>query len=520
LAATIPSFTPTKSQDYFYMPIFNSILSWLMKKRISQIEFFMKHPHEVQQDWFRKLIDVSSDTEWGRKYDYGSIRTPEDFQKRVPISDYEALKPYIERLQQGEKNLLWPTEIKWFAKSSGTTADKSKFIPVSQEAIEECHFKGGKDMLSIYCNNYPETRLFSGKVLGMAGTHNLGDDNALWYHGDVSAILLENLPFWVSLLRTPDRSIALMDEWESKIEQIARTTMSEDVTNITGVPSWTLLLLKRILEIAGKKNMIEVWPNLELFVHGGVNFAPYRDQFEKIVPPKMNYLETYNASEGFFGIQDRTHSREMLLMLDYGIYYEFLPIDELGNEDPKPLLLHEVKIGEVYGLIITTNAGLWRYLIGDTIRFTSLAPYRIVIAGRTRNFINSVGEELMIDNADQAISLACEKTGATINEYTAAPVYFKDNENAAHEWLIEFEIMPDEIESFTDSLDQALKHLNSDYEAKRYRDMILRKPIVRIMPKGTFYNWLKKKGKLGGQNKVPRLANDRKYVDEIMELIT
>lgn len=501
------------------MPIFNDVIIWLIKKRITQVEYFMKHPNQVQTDWFRKLISHAAETEWGKKYGYSSIKTPEEYQQRVPISDYEGLKPYIERMQKGEQKLLWPSEIKWYAKSSGTTADKSKFIPVSQEALEECHFKGGKDMLSIYCNNHPETQLFSGKVLGLTGSHNLEDVKATSYSGDVSAILLENLPFWISRFRTPERSVALMQEWESKIEKIARSTMNEDITNLTGVPSWMLLLLKRILEISGKENIGEIWPNLELFIHGGVNFEPYREQFEKIAPPAMNYLETYNASEGFFGIQDQPSSTDLLLMLDYGIYYEFIPVHELENENPKTLQLHEVKIGEIYALLISTNAGLWRYLIGDTIRFTSLEPYRITISGRTQNFINAVGEELMIDNAEKAISLACEKTGAVLNEYTAAPVYFNDNENAAHEWLIEFMKEPEDLSLFCDILDSELQKLNSDYEAKRYHDMILRKPIIRIMPGETFYKWLKKKGKLGGQNKVPRLSNDRKYLNEILEIL-
>jgi hypothetical protein len=515
----LDSITVTSSESQ-RMPILNSIISWLMKKRISQIEFFMRYPHEVQLNWFRSLVKQAAGTEWGKKYGYGSINSPEEYSKRVPVSDYETFKPIIQRMQQGEQNLLWPTEIKWFAKSSGTTADKSKFIPVSQEAIEECHFKGGKDLLSIYCNNHPETRLFTGKVVGLTGSHNMNDESATYYTGDVSAILLENLPFWISLRRTPDRSIALMDEWESKIEKTARITMQEDVTNLTGVPSWTLVLLKRILEISGKQNIGEVWPNLELFVHGGVNFDPYREQYKKIVPAGMNYLDAYNASEGFFGIQDRSHSRDMLLMLDYGIYYEFILLDELDKESPKTLQLHEVKTGEVYALVISTNAGLWRYLIGDTIRFTSLAPYRIVVAGRTKNFINAVGEELMIDNAEKAISYASANTGAMLEEFTAAPVYFADNEKAAHEWLIEFETPPPDIEKFTDLLDEELKRLNSDYEAKRYNNMILRRPVVKIVPPGTFYEWMRSRGRLGGQNKVPRLSNDRKYVDVILEITT
>lgn len=490
-----------------------------MKQRISRVESYMNHPHQVQLDWFRKLIKKAANTEWGKRHGYDSIKSPEEFQNRVPVSDYEAFKPFIERMQAGEQNLLWPGKTEWFAKSSGTTADKSKFIPVSREALYQCHHSGGKDMLSIYCHNHPNTRLFTGKVLGMTGSHNLSNKEVATHSGDISAILLQNLPFWVSRIRTPERSVALLTEWEYKIEKTAQITIREDVTNLTGVPSWMLLLLKRILEISGKKNIAEVWPNLELFVHGGVNFEPYREQFEKIIPPTMNYLETYNASEGFFGVQDRTESQELLLMLDYGIYYEFIPIDELDNKNPKALQLHEVQTGEIYALLISTNAGLWRYLIGDTIRFTNLAPYRIAITGRTKNFINAVGEELMIDNAEKAISTACEKTGAILNEYTAAPVYFNDNENAAHEWIIEFEKQPENTDAFCNNLDEALQKLNSDYEAKRYRDMILRKPIIRMVPKGTFYKWLKKKGKLGGQHKVPRLSNNRRYIDEITEIL-
>jgi len=501
------------------MPIINALISWFMRRRIEQIEFFMNHPHQIQQAWFKRLISEAAGTEWGFKYGYKSILTPEEFRNRVPVNDYEALKPYIERMQAGEQNLLWPSKIKWFSKSSGTSSDKSKYIPVSKEAIEDCHFKGGKDLIAIYCNNYPRTRLFDGKILGMTGTHNLDDKKVVTYTGDVTAILLQNLPGWVSSRRTPERSVALMKEWESKIEKMAQITINEDVRSMTGVPSWTLLLLKRILEITGKRNISEVWPNLELFVHGGVNFDPYRDQFERIAPPLMNYLEAYNATEGFFGVQDRTDGNDMLLLLDHGVYYEFIPLDELDKESPNALPLHEVKTGVVYALVISTNAGLWRYLIGDTIRFTSLSPYRIVITGRTKNFINAVGEELMIDNAEKAISVACELSGAVLNEFTAAPVYFNEKENAAHEWLVEFVKQPDSLDHFTDLLDEELKKLNSDYETKRYQNMILRKPIIRVLPVGTFYKWLKKKGKLGGQHKVPRLSNDRKHLVEILEII-
>jgi hypothetical protein len=501
------------------MTIFNSVISWFMKKRMHQIELFMKYPLDVQDEWFKKLILAGRATEWGKKYGYSSINNYADFINAVPLTEYDDLKPYIDRLRKGEQNLLWNSEIKWFAKSSGTTSDKSKFIPVSQEALEECHFKGGKDLLSIYCTNNPDTQIFSGRLLGMGGSHFPDNPEAGTFVGDVSAIIMENLPTWVELIRTPDLSIALMSEWESKIEKIAQITRYEDVTNITGVPSWTLVLLKRVLEITGKSNIRDVWPNLELFIHGGVSFLPYQNQFRQLIAGQMNYLETYNASEGFFGIQDRNDADDMLLMLDYGIFYEFIPVNELGQAESKTIPLAGVKAGANYAMVISTNAGLWRYQIGDTVTFTSVDPYRIKITGRTRNFINAFGEELIIDNAQKALQSACEKTGAMINEFTAAPVYFTDKSSGAHEWLIEFEKAPDDLAYFTEILDNALKSLNSDYEAKRYHNMVLGEPIVRPMPHGSFYNWLKKRDKLGGQFKVPRLSNNRIYVDEILAMV-
>jgi hypothetical protein len=504
------------------MALINSVISWLMKKRIHQIELFMKYPHEVQTEWLRRLLSTARNTEWGKKYHFKSISTPAQFMNRVPVNDYEALKGSIDRLRNGEQNILWPSEIKWFAKSSGTTCDKSKFIPVSQEALEECHFKGGKDMLSIYCNNHSETKLFDGKSIAMGGSHQIKEvNNELYYQGDLSAILIQNLPGWVEFMRTPNLTIALMDEWESKIEMMAADTIQQDVTNISGVPSWTLLLFKRVLEMTGRKNILEVWPNFELFIHGGVNFSPYREQFRQILPSsKVNYLETYNASEGFFGIQDRTNADDMLLMLDYGIYYEFIPLDQIGKDRPVVYSLEQVEPNINYAIVITTNAGLWRYMIGDTIQFTSCNPYRIKISGRTRNYINAFGEELIIDNAEKAMTIACERCHAIVTEYTAAPVYLSGDRKGAHEWLIEFEKKPDDLAFFGSTLDTALKSLNSDYEAKRYQNMMLEEPIIHILPPKTFYRWLKKKGKLGGQHKVPRLSNDRKYVDEILQLIS
>ena len=502
------------------MSLINSIVSWVMKQRVHQIELFIKYPHDVQMDWFKKLVVSAKDTEFGKMHDFKNIRNYEQFAKQVPIRDYEGLKPFIDRMMMGEQNILWGSEIRWFAKSSGTTSDKSKFIPLSQESMEECHFKGGKDMLAIYCNNYPETRIFSGKGLTLGGSHQINVKSGNTWFGDLSAIIMEHLPVWVEYMRTPDLSIALMSEWESKLERIANHTIDEDVTNLAGVPSWMLILIQRILEIKGTNNLLDVWPNLELFMHGGVSFTPYIEQYKKLIPSdQMHYLETYNASEGFFGIQDLSNSSEMLLMLDYGIFYEFIPLDQSHLENPPVVWLQDVEKEVNYVMLITTNAGMWRYMVGDVIRFTSIHPYRIKISGRTRHYINTFGEELIVDNADKAMVVACEKTGAIIREYTAGPVFMESNSNGAHEWLIEFEKEPESIDYFGEVFDNALKALNSDYEAKRYKNITLRPPVIRTMEAGTFYNWMKNRGKLGGQNKVPRLANDRKYLDEILEMV-
>ncbi|HRY33177.1 MAG TPA: GH3 auxin-responsive promoter family protein [Bacteroidales bacterium] len=499
------------------MAFISSVFSWLMKKRLHQIALFMKYPHDVQQEWLRKLLNTARNTEWGKKYDYASITGPEEYRRRVPVSTYEDLHPLISKIRKGQQNVLWPTDINWFAKSSGTSAGKSKFIPVSKEALEECHYKGGKDLLSIYCDLNPDTELFDGKLLGMGGSWAYDGENPESYYGDVSAILMQNLPFWVELMRTPSISIALMDEWEQKIEKMARITSGHNVTGISGVPSWTLLLCRRVLEITGRQNLAEVWPKLEMFVHGGVSFQPYHEQFKQIMPDNLHYMETYNASEGFFGIQDRRNAGDMLLMLDYGIFYEFMTLDQLNSNDPQTLGLEEVVPGVNYAMIISTNAGLWRYMIGDTVMFTSVSPYRIHITGRTKSFINAFGEELIIDNAEKAIRIACEKTDARVHEYTAAPHFYKNKTHAAHEWVIEFDRAPDNIEYFAEMLDNALKSLNSDYEAKRYHNMILDMPIIHRVPSNTFYQWMKRQGKLGGQHKVPRLSNSRKYVEDILK---
>lgn len=502
------------------MPLISSIFSWFMKQRIHQIELFTKFPFDVQEDLLQRLIMEARQTEFGKRYDFSSLANSAQFRNRIPLQDYESLKKDIERLQKGEQNILWPTDVRWFAKSSGTTNERSKFIPVTTEALEECHYKGGKDLLCIYFHNNPESKLFEGKLLTLGGSHHVNTFNNESFYGDLSAILIQNLPFWIQLFRTPDRSIALMDEWETKLQKMAEQTMNEDVTNIAGVPSWMLVLLKRVVELSGKNNLLEVWPNLELFVHGAVSFIPYKEQFRNLIPKNsMYYLETYNASEGFFGIQDQQHSDELLLMLDYGIYYEFIRQQDWEKENPATITLSEVKTGENYAIVITTNAGLWRYKIGDTITFTSINPFRIKITGRTAHFINAFGEELIIANAEKALEDACAITSAIIREYTAAPIYFSDKASGAHEWLIEFEKEPQDIGYFAYLLDGALKKYNSDYEAKRYQDKVLTEPVIKVLPNNTFYNWMKSKEKLGGQHKVPRLSNHRKFVEEINEML-
>ena len=498
------------------MPI-NSLFSYFIKKRVDQIEFFMDNPHETQQEVFHALIRAARYTEWGRKFGYESIDDLETFKQRIPVQNYDDLKHYVDRNKRGEQNLLWPTDIKWFAKSSGTTSDKSKFLPVSREALEHCHYKGGKDLLSLHCHMTPKTRIYTGRSLVVGGSREINEFRPDSYSGDLSAIIIKNLPLWVEMRRTPDKTVALMDGWEQKIEQMAIITMKDNVTNVAGVPSWTLVLLRRILDISGANNINEIWPNLELYMHGGVSFRPYKEQFQQLIPSaEMNYLESYNASEGFFGIQDQRGSDELLLMLDYGIFYEFMPMSELGKEFPETLTLDQVEAGVNYALVISTNAGLWRYMLGDTIKFTSLKPYRFQVSGRTKHFINAFGEELIIDNAEKALAVACQRSGAAISDYTAAPIFMDHNSQGGHEWLIEFEKEPEDDRFFTASLDNALKSLNSDYEAKRTGDLTLKMPVVRSMANGTFQQWLKSKGKLGGQNKVPRLSNDRGIVDDIL----
>lgn len=501
------------------MPIITSLVKWFNIKRMAQIDLMRKYPFNVQQDVFNQLISSASETSWGKQYKYSEFTDIKDFQQSVPLQDYDDVKPYIDRLRAGEQNLLWPEDIKWFAKSSGTTNDKSKFIPVSKESLEKCHFRGGKDILAIYTNNFPDSKIFKGKGLTLGGSHKIDNFSNQSYYGDLSAILIENLPFWTDFIRTPSQEVALLDKWEEKLEKITKETLKENVTSIAGVPSWNMVMIKYILEKTGKSNLLEVWPNLELFIHGGVSFTPYREQFEKLIPSEnMNYLETYNASEGFFAIQDSVHEEGMLLMLDYGIFYEFIPLEEYDKPNPRVLTIDQVEKDKNYVLVISTNSGLWRYVIGDTIKFTSLNPHRIIITGRTKHFINAFGEEIIIDNAEKALGEACKRTNSEISDYTAAPIFMSEEHKGGHQWLIEFSRPPAKPDEFAHILDIALQSANSDYEAKRYKDITLDKPELVVVPKGTFYSWLDHKGKLGGQNKVPRLSNNRNYVDELLKI--
>ena len=501
------------------MSIIPSIIKWFNTKRINQIELFKKYPVETQQETFFKLVTHARATAWGQMHGYDSIETIKQFQESVPLQTYEDLIPYVERLKDAEKNLLWPGEVKWFAKSSGTTSTKSKFIPVTKESLEGTHYRGAKDCLAIYANLYPDTGLYKGKGLTLGGSHHVSNFSNNSLYGDLSAILIENAPVWSELIRTPRAKVALIEDFEEKMKRITETTVNLNITSLSGVPSWYLVLIRYILKTTGKKNLHEVWPNLEVFFHGGISFTPYRETYKRLLPdPKMKYMETYNASEGFFAIQDDPVDNSMLLMLDYGVFYEFVPADEIGAEHPNVLTIDEVKTGVNYAIVISTDGGLWRYIIGDTIMFTSLYPHKIRISGRTKHFINAFGEEVIIDNAEKALENACKRTGAHISEYTAGPVFMGDESKGAHEWVIEFDKEPDDLEHFIEILDTTLKSVNSDYEAKRYKDLTLSKPLVKVVPSGTFYKWFKEKDKLGGQNKMPRLSNNREFIESILKV--
>lgn len=489
-----------------------------MLLRLPQIENFMRNPIEVQNKVFSYLIDSAKDTVWGKFYDYKTIKNHGTFNERVPLNDYNSLLPFFERILKGEQNVLWNTDIKWFSKSSGTTSTKSKLIPVSKESLEDCHYKGGKDMLALYCNNHPESNIFSGASLALGGSRQdniYGNDI---FCGDVSAIIIDNLPFWAEWFRVPKKDIALLPEWEEKLELMIKSVSNENVVSLSGVPSWMSVLLNGVIEYTGKK-IEEVWPNLEAYFHGGVSFRPYAEQYASLLPKSINYMETYNASEGFFGLQDRTDSDSMLLLLDYGIYYEFIPFEDLNKETKRILDLSEVETGKNYAMVISTNGGLWRYLIGDTVCFTQKNPFRFKITGRTKNYINLCGEEIIVDNADKALSIACKATDAELKEYTGAPLQSKEENINRHEWIIEFKTKPADMEKFIDIFDKALQDVNSDYEAKRYKNLVLQRPSVHIAPENLFYNWLKSKNKLGGQHKVPRLSNDRVLIEELLKEI-
>ena len=500
------------------MSLLSPAISSLARMRLWRIEGWKNNPVEAQREVLQEIVTSAQYTEFGRKYRFHELFNLREFKQAIPVHEYDDLKPYIERIMGGEQNILWNTPVYWFAKSSGTTSDKSKFIPVSDESLEDCHYKASKDVLSLYYQFNPDSELLTGKGLVIGGSHSINPMNNEAQYGDLSAVLLQNSPFWGHWLRTPDLSIALMDEWENKITKLAESTIRENVTSISGVPTWTLVLFRRILEMTGKKTMMEVWPSLELFMYGGVSFTPYKEQFEKLIGKKINYLEMYNASEGFFAAQENPGDDGMLLFTDHGIFMEFMPVSEYGKKFPQTVGLQDVQTGKNYALIISTNGGLWRYILGDTIQFTSLNPFRIKVSGRLKHYINAFGEEVIVDNTDKAIAIASQKTGAIVNDYTAAPVYFSDNSNGAHEWLIEFEKEPDDLEAFTKEIDLALKSINSDYEAKRYKDIALRLPLIHSLKKGVFTDWLRSKGKLGGQHKVPRLSNERSVITEILKL--
>lgn len=500
------------------IPIVNSIASWFLKKRFHQIELFLKYPNEVQQELLLQLIYKAKDTEIGKQYGFESITDYKTFAERVPISTYEEYQQNIERSRLGENNIFWPQPIKWFAKSSGTTNAKSKFIPVSEDSLEDCHYAASKDLLCMYLNNNENSQLFTGKSLRLGGSKELYKENGTTF-GDLSAILIDNMPFWAEFSSTPSNKVSLMSNWEEKMQAIVDETIQENVTSLAGVPSWMLVLLNNVLETTGKNNLFDIWPNLEVYFHGGVSFLPYKEQYKNILPKKdFRYYEIYNASEGFFAIQDQNNSSELLLMLDYGIFYEFIPMDTYGTTNEKIIPLSEVETDKNYAVVITTNAGLWRYKIGDTVRFTSTNPYRIKVSGRTKHHINAFGEELIIENAEDALKKVCKKTKAEIVDYTAAPIFMKGKEKGAHEWLIEFKKPPTDINYFNELFDNALKALNSDYEAKRYNNMTLNRPTIHIAREQLFYDWLKQNNKLGGQHKVPRLSNNRDYMDALLDL--
>ncbi len=482
------------------------------------MELFLKYPHEVQEELLFSLMKSAEATQIGKKYDFSSIKNYTTFSERVPVSSYEDLETLIELTRKGEQNVFWHSNIKWFAKSSGTTNAKSKFIPVSSEALENCHYKASKDLLCLYLNNNEDSELFTGKSLRLGGSKQLYEDNNTFF-GDLSAILIDNMPIWAEFSSTPSSKISLMGDWETKLPAIINETVNENVTSLAGVPSWMLVLLQKALETTGKSNLLEVWPNAEVYFHGGVSFEPYKEQYKKLFPKdSFKYYEIYNASEGFFAIQDQNGSDELLLMLDYGIFYEFIPMDTFGTLNQRIIRLNQVELNKNYAVVITTNSGLWRYLIGDTIRFTSLNPYRIKVTGRTKHHINVFGEELMVENTDTALTKTCKAFQCEMIDYTVAPIFMKDKEKGAHEWIIEFKNPPEDIAKFSQALDENIQAVNSDYEAKRYNNMTLNPLVLNVAREKLFYDWLKQQDKLGGQHKVPRLSNERTYLESLLKL--
>lgn len=482
------------------------------------MELFMKYPSEVQEELRIQLLDKAKDTEIGKKYDFQSIRSYSDFAERIPVTTYEENQEYIERSRRGESNIMWPTPIKWFAQSSGTTNARSKYIPVSPESLEDCHYAASKDLLCMYLNNNEGSHLFSGKGLRLGGSKKLYQDRGTVY-GDLSAILIDNMPFWAEFSSTPNHHISLLSDWELKMQAIVDETIQQNVTSLAGVPSWMLVLLNNVLETTHASSIMEIWPNLEVYFHGGVSFEPYAQQYKNIITSeRFKYYEIYNASEGFFAIQDQNNSKELLLMLDYGIFYEFIDMGSYGTTAEKVIPLNEVEIGVNYAVVITTNAGLWRYKIGDTIRFTSLSPYKIKVSGRTKHHINAFGEELIIENAEQALKIAMQETSCAIKDYTAAPIFMEGKEKGAHEWIIEFKDPPKDLIAFKIRLDLALQKVNSDYQAKRFNNTTLNAPTVHAAREHLFYDWLRTHNKLGGQHKIPRLSNSREFIDELLQL--
>lgn len=496
-----------------------SLLGGVFKSRQTHIEAYTHNSEEIQRRVMTHLVQQGQRTQYGKTWGMNNVRTYEDFANRMPVTTYEELKEPIDRMRHGEADVLWPGVVKWFAKSSGTTNDKSKFIPVSADGLKNIHYKGGKDAVALYLRNNPKSKLFDGRSLILGGSHSPNYNVANSIVGDLSAILIENINPLANLVRVPKKSIALMPDFETKREAIARQTLHANITNISGVPSWMLSVLVRVLELSGKNTLAEVWPGLEVFFHGGIAFGPYREQYHHLVgSSQMHYMETYNASEGFFGLQDAPNDESMLLMLDYDVFYEFIPMDEFGRDNATIVPLWGVVPGQNYAMVISTSCGLWRYIIGDTVMFTSTQPYKFKITGRTKYFINAFGEELIMDNAEQGLAYACKTTGAEVLEYTAAPVFMDAEAKCRHQWLIEFSRQPSSLDAFAKALDQRLQQLNSDYEAKRHKDITLQQLEVVVARPNLFHDWLKSKGKLGGQHKVPRLGNSRKNIDELLQM--